>query len=390
MPAYDPPRIVKACDRWYISFYASDDLNNGQRKHFRPTFNLNRIHNLKEREQRAHDLVLKLQVWLDSGKPISHFDERKVRITGQLLDEYSLLNTPLKKALDHVVSIKQSLRPDSVRSIESVGRMCVAFMEKKGWDQLKIGEVDKKHSMAYLDDCLIVRKLPPITWNNQVSILRTMFNELLERGYVESNPFVGIKKKKNLPKCRRNFTQAEARIVMQRIHDRPLLFYTVLIMYCCYLRPKEIRSLKFKNVELRAGVIRLSHKDTKDKDNRVVTIPSAFLPYFDQAFFEKHPADSYIFGEDFKPGQTKACGKNIAYRQHRQVLEDLQKLGKLKDIEGLTLYSWKDTGITDALQCLPLLAVQDQAGHTKPEMTMRYRHKAEVNDAFKAFENKIL
>jgi integrase len=177
---------------------------------------------------------------------------------------------------------------------------------------------------------------------------------------------------------------------MQRIRQRPLLFYTVLILYCCFLRPKEIRSLKFKQFDLKRGLIYLSYKHAKDNDNRIVTIPSAFLPYFDVEFFAKHPAESYVFGADFKPGKASSCGHNIMYRQHLAVLEELKREGKLRDIEGLTLYSWKDTGITEALEYLPLLSVQDQAGHSKPEMTMKYRHKGEVNDAFRGFENKIL
>ncbi len=55
VPAYDPPRVVRASDRWYISFYASDEQ--GERKKYRPTFNLSRIHNLKEREARAQEIV---------------------------------------------------------------------------------------------------------------------------------------------------------------------------------------------------------------------------------------------------------------------------------------------------------------------------------------------
>jgi len=390
LSAYEPPRLVKGRDRWYISFYAADDLDGGRRKHYRPTFNLNRIHNIKERESRANDLVAKIGIWLDAGKPISKFEEQKVRITGVLTEDYSLLNTPVKQALDHILAIKAMLKPDSQRSFISISKMFLLFLEKKKWDRLSIGELGKTHARAYLDDCLIVRKLSPITWNNQVAVLRTMFNELLERGYVERNPFQGIKKKKNLPKKRRPFTQDEARVVMKRIRERPLLFYTVLILYCCFLRPKEIRSLRFKQFDLKRGLIYLSYKHAKDNDNRVVTIPSDFLPYFDVQFFSKYPAESHVFGEDFQPGKAKSCGHNIMYRQHLKVLEELHREGKLRDIEGLTLYSWKDTGITEALEYLPLLSVQDQAGHSKPEMTMKYRHKSEVNEKFKGFENKIL
>jgi hypothetical protein len=67
------------------------------------------------------------------------------------------------------------------------------------------------------------------------------------------------------------------------------------------------------------------------------------------------------------------------YRLHKGILEDLQREGALGDIAGLQWYSWKDTGITEALEQVPILHVQDQAGHHSPEMTLKYRHKKRKN-----------
>lgn len=77
------------------------------------------------------------------------------------------------------------------------------------------------------------------------------------------------------------------------------------------------------------------------------------------------------------------------YHLHREYLKDLKKAGALHNIEGLTWYSWKDTGITDALHDLPLLAVKDQAGHSDPKMTMKYRHPEKVNPHMKKFQNRL-
>lgn len=77
--------------------------------------------------------------------------------------------------------------------------------------------------------------------------------------------------------------------------------------------------------------------------------------------------------------------------RHKNVLTHLYNTGQLKNINGLTLYSWKDTGITDALEQMSILSVQDQAGHTTPGMTLKYRHKRRINDQIrKDFPGKLL
>jgi len=392
LPAYEPPRLVRARDRWYISFYAEDDLDGGQRKKFRPTFNLNRINSLKDREARAAELVAKLQVWLQSGKAISKFQESKVRVTAEVAEDFPLLRTPVAEAIAHIVKLKGSLRYDTERSYKSVARKFVEFLERKKWGTMDIGDVSKMHARGYLDDCIITRKLSPTSWNNQVSFLRTIFNDLMDRGYTQENPFAGISKKKELPKKRRVFTLDEARTVLKRVREESeLLFYVCIIQYCCHFRPGEIQKMRFRDIDLKRGLISLDFTRTKDWDNRVATIPEEFLLMFDPAFFNRHPVNSFVFGANWKPGQSKPCSKQVAFRLHEKILHQLQQEGQLHDISGLVLYSWKDTGITHALENLPLLAVQDQAGHSTGQVTLRYRHKEEVNEAYKkGFSNKVV
>ncbi len=390
MPAYVPPRVVRASDRWYISFYASDEQ--GERKKYRPTFNLSRIHNLKEREARAQEIVSKIKYWLESGKPIHKFDERKVRVTAAIAEEFPLLGTPVRKALDHVVALKSALRYDSERTYKSTAKLFLDYLEKQGWGEMEIGDVGKVQAKGYLDDCIISRELKPTSWNNQMGVLRTLFNELKDRGYIQTNPFEGIKPKKELPKARRIFTVEEARIVLQRVREESdLLFYICLLQYCCHFRPGEIQKMRFRDINLRTGLVSLDFSRTKDWDNRVATIPEEFLEYFPVEFFTGYPANTYIFGAGFRPGQSKPVSKHVAFRLHEKILQDLLRRGELTDITGLVLYSWKDTGITHALENLPLLAVQDQAGHSNGQITLKYRHKEPENKAYKqGFLNKIL
>jgi integrase len=193
-------------------------------------------------------------------------------------------------------------------------------------------------------------------------------------------------------KKRRAFSKQEARIVIKAIRkDSQLLFYGLLFEYCCFLRPSEIVKLTGGDIDIDQGIITIPSSKGKTKKTRYATIPNAFLDYFDKSFFKKIPRHAYIFGAGFIPAQSKPCNNNTMGKRHKRILERLKNEGILKDISGLQWYSWKDTGITDALENVAILAVQDQAGHHSPEMTLKYRHKKKINRALQdGFKNEII
>lgn len=382
---------MKAADRWFISFYA-DDPHTGRRRRYKPTFNLNRIHNLKEREKRAKRLAELVNTWLEAGRDPNDFDELKAMQIGQVVD-MSLACTPVRKAIEYIRDLKIAQgRPDSVKTYKSVARLFLAFMEKRGWGRIEIGSITRAHAAAYLDHCIVDRKVSNTTWNNNLLILHSMFQLLHERGYSDHNPFTGIKYRKYEKKKRRNFTSEEAKLVIERIQaENEMLFLGLLLQYCCFLRPAELLRLRFENIDLAAGMILVESDQAKTHTERMITIPDEFIPYFPARWLEKYPGHYLIFGHNLAPHPTKPAGKGSMYRRHQTILRRMKKEKLLGDIAGLTWYSWKDTGITDALEDLPVLFVQDQAGHSSPNMTLRYRHRNRVNEKIKkGFKNRLL
>lgn len=79
LPSFEPARLVRGTSRWYISFYAVNDLTK-RREKFKLTFNLNRITDLRLRARVGEDLAQKITWWMEQGKPISRFDPEKVRL----------------------------------------------------------------------------------------------------------------------------------------------------------------------------------------------------------------------------------------------------------------------------------------------------------------------
>lgn len=396
LPAYEPPRLVDGKYRWYIVWYAPD--SDGIRRRFRETFNLNRIQDLGLRRRRGEAIVAKLEWWLSKNRKSEKFDEMAVArewmvASGEQDRDNTLPLTNVIEAMELGVKLKAtSDRHSSNRTYRSIGGMFIDFLKKRKWDHLCIGELSRRHANAFLDDCFVEKQLTERTYNNYLRTTRTIFSVLQDREYTSDNPFSGIPLKKENAKLRRNFTDTEARIVIRTIQEENrLLFYALLLQYCCFIRPNEVRQLKFEDVDLATGIVFISSRKGKTRRDRAATIPDEFLQYFDPEFFGRFPKKYFIFGGGFKPGPNKPCGVGTMYNKHRLILRRLHKQGKLEDIDGLQWYSWKDTGITDALEFIPIVSVQDQAGHANPDMTMRYRHKRRVNKQVKeGFKNNLL
>lgn len=77
------------------------------------------------------------------------------------------------------------------------------------------------------------------------------------------------------------------------------------------------------------------------------------------------------------------------YKRHRNILERLQSDGRLHSLDGLTWYSWKDTGISLHSRRTSILSTKDQAVHTSTNMTLIYYQSEETNAEYLKLENDL-
>lgn len=406
MALYEPPTLKRNAWRWYIEYYQTDPVSKAL-KRFRPTFNLNRkkyLENEALRLQRAAELVALITASLPFGYPfacgllmpglvaaLQQAKPAKAKKEKPKKEKNGQRRTPLNRALDTACRIKcDTDRDETIRTYQSITKLLKAFFEAKGWGALPVGKVKLRHAIAYMDHCTLERKLGNNTWNNNLRDAKVLFNALKERGYVKVNPFDGIKYKPKQEKARKNFTAADARTVARVMYEkRRLLFYALICEYACFVRPAELRRLRREDFDLEAGIINLSGKQTKGKKRRTATIPDAFLPFFREAEFEAIPADHFVWGKNLEPHPRIQCGEKSMYNAHRRILEVLWANDAIER-RAYSWYSWKDSGITNALQELRANAVRDQAGHGSEAVTMLYYHKPVINAEMKKFRNELL
>ncbi|MEL6972628.1 MAG: phage integrase N-terminal SAM-like domain-containing protein [Bacteroidota bacterium] len=387
-----PAKLREHNYRWYIEYHAPE------RK--RPTFGLNRILNLEERRRRGYELCELINWWLMAGLPISRWTEteaRRRKAESMRTVVAPRGHTDARRAILYGVELKEALldNPDSNRSYKSHSALFIKFLEEQGWELMPIDELRRHHIMAFLDHRRIMDKVRNNTVNNNITSLNALFNVLVDRGFLIDNPCEKVKKLPAEPKLRRPLSAAEAKVLLPYIYENdPLLCLAVLMMYCCYMRPKEILRCKRGFIDLQMGLIRLPAPHSKTGRHlrvgeQVKTIPTDFLPYF-QELVPNCPPTYFMFGKGYLPGGKEHCQKDRLYKHHRTAVNAVKQLGLLHDIKGLTYYSWKDTGITEDVLLFPLAAVQSQAGHTTPNMTMKYYKKPLINEHLRGKKNQVL
>lgn len=389
---YLPARLVKAVGGWYVLFYQTNPATKKRQK-FRPTYQLNRIKSKTERIKRAKEIVKELNdELLPFGYPfVSKDDIMHQHHELELVDE--LESTSIQDAMQLAAKIKtaETTRKRTIQMYQSNLRVFDEFLDKKKKiARLSVGRFSTKYALAFMDYLVIERGIGNRTYNNYIIQFHALFEVLVQREYLKKNPFGSIKKKKEPQKMRREFSAHEKGIIASYLYDNYRgVFLAVLFTYYGFIRPAELRRLKFKDFSVKDGTITLLPTITKNHKKRVVTIPDGVMvSLFKEDFFDT-PANYFVFGKGLKPHHTKQCGHNTINYYHRKALKELKQSGKLESIDGLSFYSWKDTGITDHGEYLSILELMKQAGHQDPKVTMKYYNRSRPNDNVKKIEHHL-
>lgn len=239
--------------------------------------------------------------------------------------------------------------------------------------QLPIQEFDRQDAILYLDK-LLLKGINAQTRNNYMMVMKALFNVLLEREYIAMNPFVNIKKIQETRKRRRVFTEQEQQIIMKYVGQTDkYLQLAICLCYYCAIRPVELRRLRVRNINLEVGVIFMDGTQTKNKDNASITIPSILIPLLKEYELHKYPANYYLFGAKTLRAGAKPCGRDTISKRHKKVVQTLKQTGFIKDTEGKTFYSWKDTAAKDLVeQGVDILKIKDHFRHKELKTTQKY------------------
>lgn len=388
---YIPPRLVKATQGWYVIFYTMHPETLLSERH-RKSYNLGRIRNKRDRMTRATELLDAIEELLPTGYPwlngkavyeIDRFialKRKQVALLTVIKSEKTVL-----ECLKFVTDLKcQSDRKETVRTYLNAYRRIEEFLRKSDLVDLPVTQFGLTHAQAYMDEVRL--RVGNNSYNNYRGQIIVLFNAMKDRGMIVENPFHKTPKVPKAKKNRRPFTFEEAVVVLAEIYQNDYwLFILVLLHLTEWVRRTEAYRLRFSRFNLKEGYLLMTEQDTKNRQENIVTIPKELLVFFLDERFTRWPSNYLLFGAAGAPHPSQVAADNTLKLRHRKILIRLKIEGRLKDINGLSLYSWKDTGMTMMSKILNPFQLRDHARHSTTDISMRYYHPEhiipEVRDA---------
>jgi integrase len=203
-------------------------------------------------------------------------------------------------------------------------------------------------------------KVKVATVNRELACLRHMFTMAVKWGKAQKNPVSEVKMFKE-PKGRERILSEEeetrlleaVRLTTKSEHLEPI----IITALNTGMRKGEILSLKWSNVDFKAGVIIV--EGTKNGEIRKIPMNQKLTEALENA--KKVSRSEYVFSDNEKPYGDVKTGWWTALKKAK--------------IEGLTFHSLRHTfGTRLGMKGYDIKTIAELMGHKDIKMTMRYSH----------------
>ena len=294
-----------------------------------------------------------------------------------------------------IVAKESSVRKDTMRSYNNNAKLFKAYLNAflPGIKAQDFSRSDAQAYLAYRDEEARKHKtkrgdstdMSTRTLNNYIKGHRLFFAWGIEEELITNNPFAQLKLQRNEEK-RRDLVTDNALVKVKEYltaNNQKGFLLVCMLIYSGFIRPKEIRELRVRDVHSKDHCIIVPPEVSKNHCSRVVGITAEIEQLMQDLHFDVLPMDYYICGKDLVPNSISASDA-----LYSKAWVDMRK--KLNLPDSMQLYSLKDTGITNMLENgVPAIDVMKQAGHHDLAMTSRYANHRDTRIAQKMYKNNL-
>ena len=337
---------------WYIEFWAWSKSENKLKRKRLTT--INSYKTIAERENFAYHVIKEINRLLESGYHFDNLKLEKEKAVQEIskIKEHITITDYLNKALE-INKNKYNGRTYSDKKHDV--KVFADFIKLKQLSYLSFEDFEKKHAVEF-QKYLIVKGYAGKTVNCRMSTISTFYNEAIESEIVEKNPFLGIKRMKEVKtSINKAYNDAEIKKIKSVLQENhPEMWLSCMMMFYCFVRPNEIRQLKVKDIDLVNKKIYVGSIVSKNKKSSSVDIPGPLLKLLNEYLLNESEKEKYLFTRDKKPG-FQMHGRNSLRDKYESLVKGLNL------DSDLTFYSWKHTGVVKAYKAgIDIKALQIQ------------------------------
>lgn len=343
---------------WMIKYYAWSVAHN-KMVMFRKSYNLNEEKNLSKRKAKAEHIIKSINEALKQGKV---YDPEKIAAlkADKALSSGSVINTHL--AIDAFIQSRKKRRERTFLTYESHLKIFTEWLRRHKLLEAPLPAINTEIVEKFLNEILRSGKSSR-THNNYHNSISAFFNYYLKKRrnpIIRENPCLYIEKLKTRNGTHIAYTAEQQKQILEYCAEQQPNYWTASnFMFYLLARSNEISLMKIGDIDIKNSKIYLRSEDSKNWDERWITIPEQLKKIIIQKKLLSHPAQYYIFSKNgLNPGLQKADARRMGSYYRERVLN------KLKFIKGYTFYSWKHTGVISAYRAgISPQAIRRQTGH---------------------------
>jgi integrase len=218
-------------------------------------------------------------------------------------------------------------------------------------------------SHSVIADFQVETEISPRTFNNALTLLRSVLNTAIDWGIIESNPTRGYKKVK-IPKKLRYFRDEE----LEKLWDTatPRLRSIIALGAYAGLRNGEMINLQWRDIDFRGKRLEVrSDDEATPKGKRPRSVPMHGKLIRALKAYRGKTAEGFVFPRN--DGRGPKSGKEGPSREFSKLLKQVGVGGRLHDLR-------HTFGSRLVKKGVPLPVVKDLMGHADIESTMIYVH----------------
>ena len=313
---------------WYIDFNFYNS-STGMMQRVRKTNNGNRIKDPIEKLDLFTELLASYKELLSGG-----WDPFNERSNDKL--KKSIVSITLKEAKDKFDGYHQT-KGTRKKSLQTYTSKLNFFTEYWGADK-KVNELGEYEVIQFLNEYERSKKWTGVTYNTARIVLNNFFRFLKINKYIEVNPVTDVETRRELKtELHQVLTPADLTKVLNWLekHDPYALLFVRMIYYTC-IRPKELRYLQLKHIDLLNNTITVPATVAKNKKAMPVHIDPSLRKELVNLTLHDYPEDYYLFGSTDNIVGPHRIGENTPYNRFHKCLLETGLLNK-----NYTLYSIK-------------------------------------------------
>ncbi len=271
--------------------------------------------------------------------------------------------TTVLSALDYFVESKKHLRARSLISYRSYVKDFKGWISAHKQDTQSIESINYHMAQDYMDE-VGSRSICNRTYNNILQAMRCCFNFLVEKEYLQVNPFSKLHQRETEATEIIAFNDDELSTISSTLPSYNFDLYMIaLLIYNLFLRPQEIVRLQVHHLKDANGYLSIPGSVSKNKKNESIAITPAVRSALEKLDLD-YPGDYYVFSKNLKRGEKQVAPTRIAeaWKEYKN------KHGIEKNI-----YALKHTGNGKALEMgANARDLQLQNRHSNLEQTQKY------------------